>query len=62
MFGKEGQNSSVWKDKKRIPMFERTRSEFEYLEGEGTNSHVWKDKTRIPMFERIGQEFQCFER
>ena len=38
----------------RIPMFERPRSQFEYLEGEGTNSHVWKDKTRIPMFGRIG--------
>ena len=46
----------------RIPMFERTREEFQYLKEWDKNSSVWKDnknsnvskdKIRILMFGRI---------
>ena len=35
----EGQNSSVWKDRARIPM-------------KGQKSNIWKDKKRIAMLGR----------
>ena len=45
-------NSNVWKDKVRILMFGKIRSEF----------NVSKDKARIPMFGKIRSEFQCLKR
>ena len=53
MFGKGGSNSNVWKhkgqnssvlkDKVRIPMFGRIRSEFQGVERKGLNFNVWID-------------------
>ena len=55
---KEGKNGSVWKDKVRILMFGRIRSEFQCLDRQGQNSNVQKDKVTIPKFGRIRSEFQ----
>ena len=46
-----GQNSKVWKDKARIRMFGRIRSEFQCLAA----------KVRILMLGRIRSELQYFE-
>ena len=52
-----GQNSNVWKNKDRIPMFQKIRTEYQCLERKDQNSDVWKDKDRIPMFRKIRPEF-----
>ena len=49
MFGGYGQNSNFWKDRLRILMFGRIRSEFQCLK---------KRTVRIPMSGRITLEFQ----
>ena len=36
----EGQNSNVWNDKMRIPMFGRIKSEFKCLERERKNPNA----------------------
>ena len=46
-----GQNSSVWNDEHKIPMF-RIISKLQRVEGYGQNSNVWNDMFRIPMFKR----------
>ena len=33
MFGQQGLNSNVWKDKTRIAVFGQRRPEFQYLKG-----------------------------
>ena len=45
----------VWKDKARIPVFGRIRTELQCVEGNGQNSNV-----RILMFATIRPEFECF--
>ena len=47
----KAQNSYIYKNKARIPVFEKIRSD----------STFWKDKFRIPMLIKIGQEFPCLE-
>ena len=54
----EGQNSNVYKNRARIPVFERTGPEYQCLKGQGWNSNVYKNKARIPVFERKGPEQQ----
>ena len=39
-----GQNSNVWTDKFRIPIYGQIRSEFQCLDGSGKKSKVCKDK------------------
>ena len=51
-----GQNSNVWKDKERIPMFAQKRTEYQCLERQDQKSNVWKDKARIPVFGKIRPE------
>ena len=36
----KGKNTNFWKDRARIPMFGRVRSEFQCLERQGRNSYV----------------------
>ena len=46
---KKGQNSNVWKDMARIPVFIK----------KGQNSNVWKGMVRISVFIKIRLEVQC---
>ena len=52
MFIKKGQNSNVWKDMVRIPMFVKIGLEV---------TNVWEDEIQIPMCNKIGPELQCFQ-
>ena len=61
MFDILRQNSNVWKNEVRIPMF-GIISKLQRVEGYGQNSNVWNDMVRIPMFKRITPKFQCLER
>ena len=60
MYKKLGQNSKVWKNEIRIPMFIK-EPKFQYLKGSDQNSNVWKDKIIIPMLIQMGPEFHGFE-
>ena len=51
MCKKYDQNSNVWKEKGRIPMFIK----------KGQNSNVYIDSARIPMFGRRISEFPCLK-
>ena len=63
-------NSSVCKNRARIPMINKIRQKFKSLEGKGENSNVYKkgqnsnvyiDSTRIPTFGRRSSEFPCLK-
>ena len=51
----------VWKDKARIPVFGRIRTELQCVEGNGQNSNVWKNTITSPMFWMLRPEFYCLE-
>ena len=50
-FERKDHNSNVYKDRARIPMFGRIRSEFQCL----------KKLSRIPVFGRITSQLQCLQ-
>ena len=56
-----GQNSNVWKDKVRIPIFGRMGPKFQGLKEQDQKWSFLKDKNRIPMFERTRPEIQCLQ-
>lgn len=51
-------NSNVLKDRARIIMHAKIRSNFNFYK-KGQNYTVSKDNIRIPTFERISSELQC---
>ena len=51
-------NSNVLKDRARIIIHAKIRSNFNFYK-KGQNYTVSKDNIRIPTFERISSELQC---
>ena len=62
----QGPNYNIYKEKVRITMFVRIKSEFERIrlklqcfKGKGPNCNIRSDKVPITLFQRIRSELQC---